>query len=297
MVAVTQQVITRQRWTDAEAVAAVQDRPLARVAERAGAGGFDPSAMISRAVQTQVIPRLLLARRVRGGGDSESRTLTVSGEHVETLVTLALARELPASEHFVDDLLRQGVSAEELYLHLLTPAARQLGDLWYEDRCDFTQVTTGLWRLQHVLRDLGPAFLRDTRSLAHAPRALFLPVPGEQHTLGLMMVVDFFRRAGWSVRTGTVADRSELVSLVRSQPFAVIGLSVACGERLEDVEAAIRTVRRSTRNGAVGVMVGGPLFVAHPELVMSVGADATAVDGRQAVLQAQTLMTMIADQA
>jgi methanogenic corrinoid protein MtbC1 len=40
-------------------------------------------------------------------------------------------------------------------------------------------------------------------------------------------------------------------------------------------------------------MVGGPVFLAHPELVAMVGADATAADGRQAVQQAQRLLMLI----
>ena len=34
-------------------------------------------------------------------------------------------------------------------------------------------------------------------------------------------------------------------------------------------------------------MVGGRVFTEHPELVASVGADATAIDGRQAPIQAE----------
>jgi methanogenic corrinoid protein MtbC1 len=40
-------------------------------------------------------------------------------------------------------------------------------------------------------------------------------------------------------------------------------------------------------------MVGGPLFIEHPELVAGVGADATAADGLQAVAQAQSLLTLL----
>ena len=40
-------------------------------------------------------------------------------------------------------------------------------------------------------------------------------------------------------------------------------------------------------------MVGGRIFVAHPELVARVGADATAIDGGQAALQAESLLTLL----
>jgi hypothetical protein len=41
------------------------------------------------------------------------------------------------------------------------------------------------------------------------------------------------------------------------------------------------------------VLVGGPIFIAHPELVALVGADATAVDGRQAAIQAETMLSLL----
>ncbi|MDH5177200.1 MAG: cobalamin B12-binding domain-containing protein [Gammaproteobacteria bacterium] len=35
-----------------------------------------------------------------------------------------------------------------------------------------------------------------TDTLPRLRRALLIPMPGEQHTFGLMIVADFFRRAG-----------------------------------------------------------------------------------------------------
>jgi len=297
MVAVRQQVVTRDCWTEAEALAAARDGFAARLSNRRVAADAGRLSLITRTVETQVIPRLLLARRVVPAPNGlAGPALPARTQQVDKLVRLVLAEELPAVSGFVDGLLGAGAPAEDLYLDLLAPAARQLGDLWLADQCDFTEVTVGLWRLQHVLRDLGPAFHGNAEVRVPGPRALLVPLPGEQHTLGLMMVTDFFRRAGWSVWSGAVESSADLASLVRGQSFALIGFSVACGDRLEQVAAAIRAVRRASHNRAAGVMVGGPLFVAHPEFAAAVGADATAIDGRQAVLQAQTLLTFLTGQ-
>jgi methanogenic corrinoid protein MtbC1 len=40
-------------------------------------------------------------------------------------------------------------------------------------------------------------------------------------------------------------------------------------------------------------MVGGPVFVAKPELARRVGADATAADARGAVTQAERLLDLL----
>jgi methanogenic corrinoid protein MtbC1 len=44
-------------------------------------------------------------------------------------------------------------------------------------------------------------------------------------------------------------------------------------------------------------MVGGPVFLQHPDLVLQVGADASAVDAATAVLLAQRLFDLATDSA
>jgi MerR family transcriptional regulator, light-induced transcriptional regulator len=153
----------------------------------------------------------------------------------------------------------------------------------------------GLCRLHQVLRELSPAFQNEGEHQPHGGRrALLVPVPGEQHTFGLVMVAEFFRRAGWDVWSGPPASRGELVRIVRNEWFAVVGFSASCDTRLDALAAGIHAVRRASRNPAVGVLVGGPVFVEHPELATLIGADATAVDGRQATQQAESLLALFA---
>ena len=67
----------------------------------------------------------------------------------------------------------------------------------------------------------------------------------------------------------------------------MIGISIGSHTRLDAVARQIRAVRRASRNRAIGVMVGGPLLIDHPEIASVVGADTTAADGAQAVAQAE----------
>ena len=294
MVVVRQQVATEEFWSEADAVQANRDRFASLSAARRAGGDAQRQMLLKRTVETEIIPRLLLARRVALPVLRE--VLPDQAEHVQSLVGLVLAQDLGIAETYVDGLREAGRLPEQLYLDLLAPAARQLGDMWLEDKCDFTEVTVGLWRLGQVLRGLSPSFLGNAELMVAGPRALLVPIPGEQHTFGLAMVVDFFRRAGWSVWSGAVSNAAELAGLVRGQPFALIGFSVACSDRMEQVASAIRTVRRATCNHNAGVMVGGPAFVANPDLAAAVGADATAIDGAQAVQQASTLLNFLSAQ-
>jgi len=252
-----------------------------------------------RAIETEVIPRLVLAQRsmVRPAARTLYGVEAPSNDEISHFANLVVARDFPVAAAYVEGMRARGNSVESLFLDLLAPAARLLGEMWSADACDFTQVTVGLCRLQQVLHELSPAFQteaqRDLAARSPEHRVLLAPIPGEQHTFGLYMVSEFFRRAGWDVATGTARTGRELESMVRAESFAVIGLSMSHERYLDRLSSLIRDLRRHSRNRAVGVLVGGPLFVRNPELVALVGADATATDGREAVRQAEDLLALL----
>ena len=252
-------------------------------------------ARLVRAIEEEVIPRLVLARR---GASKTASSAAPDGSVPGTAEVLKFARlvltaDAAAANAYVTALHARGTPVETLYLDLLAPAARHLGDLWCADACDFATVTVGLGRLQQVLHELSPAFNGELEHREHGRRALLVPVPGEQHTFGLLMVVEFFRRAGWDVWSGTKGSGYDPVRLVRSEWFAVVGLSVGSETRIDALSTGIRAIRRASVNRDIGILVGGPIFIAHPELVARVGADATAMDGGQAALQAENLLTLL----
>ncbi len=247
-------------------------------------------AILTRTVELDVIPRLLMAHPTPVVPTPTPAALLVTAMHVADLVGLVLSRAEPEAVAFVEGMHDQGAAAESIYLDLLAPAARRLGEMWEDDTCDFTEVTIGLWRLQNAMRELSPSFLRSPDTRTNGPRALLVPLPGEAHTFGLSMVYEFFCRAGWNAWSGPVASSADLRSLVRHEWVEVIGFSLACDEKLDVVRAEIRSVRRASMNPGLGVLVGGPGFTANPLLSAEVGADGTATDGRQAVLQAQALV-------
>lgn len=250
-----------------------------------------------QAIDNEIIPRLVLARRA---GRETMRMpaadiATPKAVEVEELAGLVLTSDTAVARSFVEQMHDRGTPVETLYLDLLAPTARRLGELWCEDSCDFTDVTVGLGRLQEVLHELSPLFRAEVEPHERGRRVLLVPVPGEQHSFGLHMVAEFFRRTGWDVWSGSqIASGADLVQLVRSEWFAVVGLSLACETRIDALATGIRALRRASRNRAIGVLVGGPLFIDHPELVARVGADATAIDGGQAPMQAQNLLALLA---
>lgn len=249
-------------------------------------------ARFEDSVAAQVIPRLRLAHSLPVAALPEGPS--PAPEDVAALSHMLMAHDNGAAHAYVETLRLGGVALDRLYLDLLAPSARQLGQFWADDICDFATVTLALGQLRGMLRDHAPQFLPESRALVAGHSVLLAPVPGEQHTFGLDMVADFFRRAGWDAHCAPIRSVDELTSLLRRQSFAIVGLSVGSGGRMETLAATIRAIRRTSRNRSIGVMVGGPVFIEHPEYVALVGADVTALDARQAPVQAGRLVSLLA---
>jgi len=243
-------------------------------------------------IETEIIPRLMMSHR----SPADCPVLPVrpdtvpDAETVQAFTRLVVEEEGEVATAYVEALRARGTPLETLYLHLITPAARRLGELWEADLCDFTEVTVGLWRLQQVLRGLGPAFREENGEPSNGRRILLVPAPGEQHVLGLIILGDYFRRGGWDVSSEPSVSRDELRRVIRSEWFDVIGLSLGCEVRVETLASEIAAIREMSRNSAVAVMVGGPLLMRYPDLLARVGADGTASDGRGAVEMANGLV-------
>lgn len=249
--------------------------------------------LMMQTIEADVVPRLVMARRVPvlAVGAARGDTPDAGAETVVDFTQIVLTRPSGAVATFVDAMRANGATAENVFVDLLTPTARRMGDLWVADLCSFADVTLGLLRLQQLMRSLSPTFQSEKARQWHGRQILLLPQPGEQHTFGLLMVAEFFQRAGWDVWSRPLESATELGGIVRKQWFAVAGLSISSERHLDALSLGIQDIRRDSRNPAIAVMVGGSLFVEHPELVAQVGADATAADGLQATMRAEDLLT------
>lgn len=238
-----------------------------------------------RMVEAEIIPRLMLAHRTVTETQPPARP---DAGAVAAFADLAVAGDVRPLSRFVDAERDRGVDHDAILLDLLAPAARLLGDRWLTDEASFADVTIGLTCLHRLLHEVTD--LRD--EIAPGPgahRALLMPAAGEQHTFGLLMVEAFMRNAGWEVWPVS-ADPADAARLVRQRRFDVIGVSASCDARLDAIATLIRDLRRASCNEEVSVLVGGPLFVEHPEYAAVVGADAGASDAREACRVAERLV-------
>ena len=289
-----QQPIINESWVNATSMLCGISYAGMVLAGVAGAGtgavmaGSDSRRrdILTRAFADEVIPLLLDRRRAAA---PRKAAMAETGACIERLLALVLTGTQAEAADYVTALHDTGAPVASILLDVLAPVARRLGQMWEDDTCTFSDVTLGLGRLGHLMRELGDD-CGETALLQASPTALLVQMPGEQHGFGLAMVVHFFRQGGWRVRQAPLVTSAELVGIVRKDWFGIVGISVACSDRIEALAGDIRAIRKHSRNRDVGVMVGGPPFLAHPQLAELVGADATATDGQQALLEAHRLV-------
>lgn len=238
---------------------------------------------LSRTIETDIIPRLMLAfespPNLEAGKLPDSFALN---DHIDELLQLLLAHDANVATQYVATVRARGFPLTAIYLDLLAPAARRLGEMWEDDEASFTDVTIGVCRMHQVLLEFSRCFDPPDTVNPAEKTALIVPVPGEQHTFGLFMVVEFLRRSGWSCVTGTPATDRDLNELLGRQNFDAIGISVASDDKVEQTARQISFIRRQPGNENAIILVGGRAFSNNPELVERVGADAMARDGQEA---------------
>jgi methanogenic corrinoid protein MtbC1 len=248
-------------------------------------------------IEGEIIPRLIIAHRPErtdAATAAAEKPAAITSQETIAFTPLVLELEVYDLLEHVEGFLDRGVAVETVFLDLLAPAARRLGEFWEEDTCDFVQVTLGLWRLQQIVHELASRTAHTSYGRDGNRRAFFAVVPGDQHSFGLVMIEEFFRRDGWCTLSLPDGTHQQLIDVVSGQWFELIGLTVTCEEHIAPLKSVIDALRSASRNPAVAIMVGGRIFTERPELVVAVGADATAPDGQRALAKAEMLLDQIA---
>jgi len=248
---------------------------------------------LQQAIESEVIPRLMLAHRDDGRQETTEGAAKsgLGPQSVNEFTSIILAGDFDAATAYVEALRGQSADYENILLGLLGPTARRLGEMWEEDLCDFTAVTIGLVRLHRVLHSLGAGEPGAFVSPLSDRRILLTPVPGEQHVFGLLMVGEFFRRAGWTVWGDSSESTEDALQLISEIDFPLVGLSVSSELWLDRLGELIAELRDRSVNRETKVLVGGQIFLKEPDLVRQIGADAMAFNGRQAILEAERLIS------
>ena len=295
-----EQFVLRARGRSARAVSRGADRatdraPVPHDTERVP--NAENARSLDQLIAREIIPRLLIAHATPHPVGEAVGDHAISEAEVATFAPLALQVEADELLDYVETLLARGVTPDTVLVDLLAPAARLLGQFWEDDRCDFVDVTMGLWRLQEVVHELSGRSPHGSAAVDHVRRALFATLEGDQHSFGTIVVDELFGASGWATDRITAATTVELLARVRDEWFDLAGLTITCDCHVAPLPSIVRSIRAASRNPRICVMVGGPVFARDAKLAATVGADGTAPDARVAVRIAGELVDAVVREA
>lgn len=249
------------------------------------------AGLLASLLDREIIPRLLLAhgaRRAEPARATPAAERSICAAEIVEFALAAVTEEADALLVRLESWSLRGYDDQALCLDLLAPAAKHLGALWEEDYASFADVTVGLARMHQVVRFLAeraePAVPGPERS------ALFAVVPGEQHTFGVVLVAEAFRRAGWRVTVATETRAEDIVDLAAEDSFDLIGLSAVADCDVGAVRRLVRALRRSSLNRTAQIFIGGRFAESRPGFVAEVGADGGGEDARRTLAEAEALV-------
>jgi methanogenic corrinoid protein MtbC1 len=211
------------------------------------------------------------------GGTSFMGKSALDSAQVHFLAQACL-QGLDAARQVVFGWQRQGQSLADIYMQGIAPCARLLGEWWSADRLDFAMTTVASTHLQQLLHDFSVEFLQEAPQARNGWSLLLLTEPGAQHSMGLFMLSEFFKRAGWTVSTGVPQDVAEFKRLFHSDWFDAVGVSVSTDRHLDTLASLLPQLKQGSVNLRTRIFLGGPMALREPALLKGIAAEVVAED-------------------
>ena len=185
----------------------------------------------------------------------------------------AVAGDLAAAGEVISRADQVGLPLETLFTEVLTPALKEIGDRWAQGDVPVAREK----EVSELSRELIVELTRrhSVPAREHAGE-LAACVEGDQHELGLRMVVGLLRAHGIRVSfLGADVETRFLIEAVALRSPAVVLLSAKQASTRDSLEEALLALRDLDR--PVEVIVGGGLSVAEAAMIERLGA--TVVPG------------------
>ena len=183
--------------------------------------------------------------------------------------------------------VKHGTDVRDIYMNVLEPALKEIGSLWEQGKITVADEHYASIVTEHVMSKILPLM----RSYEENHSLLALTVGGESHTIGIRMVSDFFKMAGWNTYfLGASTPTDSIVSHIIKYKIDLLALSVSMNYHINSLEMLISTIRNHVKCKDVKIIVGGQAFLHNPNLWQRVGADGYAANAMEAVLVGNQLV-------
>jgi methylmalonyl-CoA mutase cobalamin-binding subunit len=160
------------------------------------------------------------------------------------------------------------------------------------DKLDFVMLNIVLVHLQKLLHDFSAEFLQESPQACKGWSLLLLTEPGAHHSMGLFMLSEFFKRAGWMVTLGVPQDVAEFKRLFQSDWFDAVGISVSTDRHLATLATVLPQLKAASDNLNLHMFVGGPMALREPERLKSLAAEVVSAEAPETVARITQAMSL-----
>jgi methanogenic corrinoid protein MtbC1 len=204
-------------------------------------------------------------------------------EQICKITELLLDTEEGAFELAITVLKTHGSSINYIVLELIPEIAIRLGKHWEDDTLSFAEVSIGVGRLERVIHKLDYLFQATQLEKRQNKSILISPFPDSQHSLGTLILSNFFTYSGWQVYRPTNNGLNAIIHEIQSKHQHALGISISTYEQLEELPSLIELLKEKSNNPQIIVLIGGPLYNRSPEKFNHIQADVKAFTPEESV--------------
>lgn len=216
------------------------------------------------------------------GGTSFAKKAALDQAQVQLLCQAAIT-SMDETRKVLSKWHRQGHYLADIYLYGITESAKLIGELWSADELDFVNCTIAFTRLHRAMHEFSPQFLSEGNSKPNGLSLLIMSEPGSQHGLGIFMLSEFFRHAGWRVMLAAPQDIADFKRVFLSDWFDAVVLSIATERQIDSVSKAVSELRKATVNPNLKIYVGGPMAHIASDMLNWAGTSLLFTDAAKTV--------------
>ena len=209
-------------------------------------------------------------------------------EEAKEYLDAVLGTERRAVLMKVQDFLQKGLTLEEIYQDVFQPVQREIGRLWQLQEIDVSEdhFATALSQLGMV--KMYPQIFTADRT---AFRLVSACVSSELHEMGIRMVNDFFKMAGWETHyLGANILPKDIVAAIEQYDADLLALSITMSSQVTQLRDLVADIRKDLDRD-IKILVGGYPFNVDPSAWQVVGAVGNMPDEKSTIDSAFKVLT------
>lgn len=224
--------------------------------------------------------------------EPEDETFLIPGnplvDEAQQYLNHLLCGKRDQAANLIDQLVEKGIPVSDIYEHIFQATQYEVGALWQRNVITVAHEHYCTAATQLIMSRLYPIIFSGKKN---GLKLIACSVASELHEIGIRMVSDFFEMDGWDTYyMGSNMPEAHLLHSLREHEADLLAISVTLPIHISRVESIIRSVRDNPDFRDLKIMTGGYPFGIVPNLTEKVGADATAINARQAISKANSMM-------